>query len=236
MTWNHKLGVWEGNRVPKGAFTLPKPLWVFGYASVCWKPTFPYVRTRKAYLSGYERRFWQLSTDHRGTPSFPGLVCTLIPTADIFTLEATDTKQNKIIKTGIYGLAYEIPEDQINEVLDHLDEREKGGYERTLVQITWADSKDKETVSALLYCGKIANPNFKCLPIDQCAKIINTAVGPSGKNSDYLFQLQHYLNSNNMTDPYIEILSDAVQRLTNQQQNNSIANQEIIPLNILAKL
>lgn len=102
---------------------------------------------------GFTRRFWQYSTDHRGTIQRPGLVLTLISDEEIkYLKQHNEFEQFDFGPHGIvYGKAFKIRKDKIESTLDYLDFREKGRYERIVVDIY----SGTETVKGLLYTANL---------------------------------------------------------------------------------
>ena len=213
--WDSELGIWKDNNLPWSSISkqIPRPLWLFGYSSVCWNPSFPFIEKSDAFINGYIRRFWQQSTDHRGTPNNPGLVCTLISKKDIITLENKYGVKYCKFETDnkVQGRAYRIPDNQIEQVVKDLDFREKGGYSRMITEINLVNSDgDIECVNGLVYMARIDNPHFRYYSMDKCVPIIATSIGPSGKNCDYLYELNKYFINNNINDEYIKTLTEKV--------------------------
>lgn len=174
---------------------LPAPddnnLWVFGYGSLIYKVDFPWLQREPAEITGWTRRFWQGSHDHRGTPQAPGRVVTLVPQAD----------------QRCRGMAWRISAD----TLAHLDHREKNGYERHRVSIRLLERQ--QTVSGLLYLAGRNNPAFLGpAPVEEMARHIAGARGPSGTNSDYLLRLEEALRRLGDHDEHVMQLAQHVRR------------------------
>ena len=53
--------------------------WIFGYASLIWRPEFEAAEERPAKVHGWHRSLAMRSRINRGTPECPGLVFALIP-------------------------------------------------------------------------------------------------------------------------------------------------------------
>ena len=165
--------------------------WVFGYGSLIWRVDFPHHERHRAAVRGWARRFWQGSHDHRGTPEAPGRVVTLVEETDAVCV----------------GAAYRVDET----VFEHLDHREKNGYERVPVTMrlsgTNGAAPEADTVNGVTY---IASPdNFAFLgpaDIDDMVAQIARSHGPSGSNRDYLFQLAAALNDLGSRDSHVETL------------------------------
>ena len=54
-------------------------LWVFGYASLIWRPDFNVVEKHPARVHGWHRALKMWSRVNRGTPEVPGLVFAMLP-------------------------------------------------------------------------------------------------------------------------------------------------------------
>ena len=166
-----------------------KPLYVFAYGSLIWRPDFPYIDMHQAVVHGYERRFWQASHDHRGTPEQPGRVVTLVPIAG----------------GRCEGLVYQLPDERIDEILAVLDEREQDGYERTWLPAVVA--RNGCSVEALTWLASHGNPSWVGdTALDELAALISVRSGPSGSNREYLLRLHSALESLNIIDEHIASL------------------------------
>ena len=156
-------------------------VWLFGYGSLIFKADFPFLETKPAQISGWTRRFWQGSHDHRGTQDAPGRVATLVP------------EQGALCD----GLAYHISPD----VFDHLDYREKNGYLRFTTELTF---RDQTSAQGLVYIATEDNTAFLGpAPEGEIAAYIQHKEGPSGRNADYLKDLAAALRGLNAHDDHV---------------------------------
>lgn len=156
-------------------------VWLFGYGSLIFKADFPYLERRPASITGWTRRFWQGSHDHRGTETAPGRVVTLVPAAGAVC----------------HGMAYLVTPEEFA----HLDHREKNGYLRLAVDIALDDGTSAE---GLVYIATHENAAFLGPASERAiARQIAAAHGPSGPNSEYLLELAHALRALGKDDAHV---------------------------------
>ncbi|KAL8900400.1 MAG: hypothetical protein Q9192_001083 [Flavoplaca navasiana] len=211
--------------------------WLFGYGSLIWKPPprfgkhilfhltvdFPpnisaekqqkliiigdQDRRAPGYIDGYVRRFWQASEDHRGTPAHPGRVVTLIdrPHYDCIVPPSTPPPSYRV-----WGAAYHIPQQHVNEVQEYLDIREINGYSIQYAPFQPASREERPIEKCMVYIGLPSNPQFLGpQDLDKLAAKIWRCKGPSGENRDYLFMLEEALKGlgDGAEDEHVEELA-----------------------------
>lgn len=172
-------------------FKERETLWLFGYGSLIWKAEFAFHERRPAHIEGWARRFWQGSHDHRGTPEAPGRVVTLVESPGAIC----------------QGMAYRID----SETLGPLDVREKNGYLREQAVLHFAEGDNTE---GLIYLATADNAAFLGdAPLDDMARQIAAAQGPSGANRDYLLNLAAALECLGAEDQHVFELAARIRTL-----------------------
>ena len=167
-------------------------LWIFGYGSLIWRPAFPHVERRPGFIRGWARRFWQGSTDHRGVASAPGRVVTLI----------------RAPRDCCWGVAYCVAARERDRVFEMLDHRERGGFDRTHVQVEFRNP-GQPPVQAVVYLATDRNPNYLGSASDsEIVHQIRHAQGPSGPNTEYALRLAQALRDIEATDDHVFAIAD----------------------------
>ena len=191
-------------------------LYVFGYGSIVWKFEIEGIKpieTVRCKAFGWQRRFYQGSTDHRGTLEFPGRTVTM-------------TKCSK--DSPVYGVAYRIKKEDVEKCMENLEFREKQYDLRVQLEIYEDDDDDtgdhatkkkkKKMISSKAVCW-IATEDKKNVnwvgeqTIDEIATVIAKAKGPSGPNYEYLFNLADAMRSFNIEDEHLYELEAKVKKL-----------------------
>lgn len=89
----------------------------------------------------------------------------------------------------VYGIGYKILSEKSSQVLDHLDFREKNGYER-YETLFYPIDNEESVKQVIVYVADSRNPSWNSdHDLNNIAKQVFHAVGPSGENIKYVFNL-----------------------------------------------
>jgi cation transport protein ChaC len=168
-------------------------LWVFGYASLIWRPEFEAHEERLARVHGYHRSLRMRSRINRGTPEVPGLVFTLLAGG------------------SCVGMVYRVPRERGHEELQRLWLREMptGVYDPRWLACRTAQGP----VKALAFTLSRSSPSYTG-PIDdeQMVRILRDARGRFGTTLDYLLATADGLRKLGIRDAEIERLAGLARR------------------------
>lgn len=156
-------------------------LWVFGYASLIWRPEFDAVEHRPAWVHGWHRAFQMRSRINRGTPEQPGLVYALV-------------------SGGMCrGMVFRIARQRAHDELDRLWQREMptGVYDPRWLRCQTAGGE----VMALAFTLSRRSPAFTGRIADaDMLRILQQAQGRYGSTLDYLVRTAEALRHHRMCD------------------------------------
>jgi len=162
-------------------------LWVFGYASLIWRPEFDAVERRPAQVHGFHRALKMHSRINRGTPQCPGLVFALLPGG------------------SCRGMAWRIEHRHVDAVLARLWERE---MPNAVYDARWLSCRTgKGPLRALGFTLSRHSPNYTgALEEAQFLHILRSAAGRYGSTLEYLLETASGLRHCGIRDREIERL------------------------------
>ena len=170
--------------------------WVFGYASLMWKPGFDHVDKRRARLFGYHRCLCITSYEHRGTRERPGLVMGL------------DRGGSCV------GVAYRVAAAKRESVMAYLRERE-------LVTNVYLERNgviafdNGEKTAAVAYVADREHGQYAGrLGVEEAAGHVCGAVGGMGPNEDYVINTAEHIRTLGIRDHWLEHVVAEIRKRT----------------------
>jgi glutathione-specific gamma-glutamylcyclotransferase len=175
-------------------YAMPqRELWVFGYASLIWRPEFDAAERRRAKVHGWHRAFRMRSRVNRGSAEVPGLVFALMPGG------------------SCHGMVFRLKRANAESELDRLWAREMptGVYDPR-----WLACRTPQgPVMALAFTLSRRSENYMGAIDDaQMLHILRHAKGRYGRTLDYLADTARSLREHGLQDREIERLMALAQR------------------------
>ena len=167
--------------------------WVFGYASLIWRPEFDSIEARPAVVHGWHRALQMRSRVNRGSPECPGLVFALVSGG------------------SCRGMVYRIAQAEVPEQMERLWRREMptGVYDPKWLSCRTTHGR----VSALAFTLSRSSPaHTGQIPDAQMLEILRCASGRYGSTLDYLLETANSLRGCGIRDADVERLVGLARR------------------------
>jgi glutathione-specific gamma-glutamylcyclotransferase len=171
----------------KRTLDAQQDLWVFGYASLIWRPEFDADEQRPAVVHGWHRALEMRSRVNRGTPDCPGLVFALVPGG------------------SCRGMAYRVGRDRAAAELERLWDREMptGVYDPKWLTCRTTQGRIQGLAFTL---SKRSPAHVAPLCDPEMVDLLRCAAGRFGSTLDYLLETATSLRGCGIKDRDVERL------------------------------
>ncbi len=171
----------------------PRPLWLFAYGSLIWKPEFEHLDAIGARARGWHRRFCMRLTRWRGTREVPGLMMALDRGG------------------ACRGIAYRLPDDDHLGQIMRLLVRETDGTPPTNVPRWITVETARGPVTALAFVASPLGANYAGRPpLPEVARTLARAAGHWGSGAAYLHNTVRHLEEHGIRDRNLWLLQQMV--------------------------
>jgi cation transport protein ChaC len=162
-------------------------LWIFGYASLIWRPEFEILEKHPTKVQGWHRALKMWSRLNRGTPECPGLVFALLSGG------------------SCQGLVFRTPARQVRQTIEQLWLRE---MPNSVYTTRWLQCPTPQgQVNALAFTLPRSSPSYTGnLSPEQYQHIFQNATGRYGTTLDYAKETFHSLKQQGIHDKALEAL------------------------------
>jgi cation transport protein ChaC len=162
-------------------------LWIFGYASLIWRPEFEILEQHPTKVQGWHRALKMWSRLNRGTPECPGLVFALLSGG------------------SCQGLVFRTPARQVRQTIEQLWLRE---MPNSVYTTRWLQCPTPQgPVNALAFTLPRSSPSYTGnLSPEQYQHIFQNATGRYGTTLDYAKETFHSLKQQGIHDKALEAL------------------------------
>jgi cation transport protein ChaC len=170
-----------------------RPVWIFAYGSLLWRPAFEIGEMRLAKAHGWRRDFCMEIKRWRGSPEHPGLM---------MALRQGGTSE---------GVAIRLAQDDLHAQLVRLLKREVD-VEEDLRSVRWIEAHtDQGKVQALAcWAEPVMSRMFVEKPIAEQAHMLARACGSGGSGAAYLHRTVTSISELGLVDEYLTTLDALV--------------------------
>lgn len=172
-----------------------RPLWIFAYGSLIWKPGFESIGCERGTVYGWHRSFSLRIERGRGTARQPGLMMML-------------TRGGRCD-----GVIYRVAEDEKRIQIEKALRREVSNHD-SLNSMRWLPVRTQtgEIITALTFWVGGTSPRVirPILPLTEVAPVLARACGHRGSCAEYLFNTVVHLDQFGIRDRNLWALQDMV--------------------------